>query len=642
VIAGRVTGPKLTVTVGGAGSPERYGACLPRLSTPRLYRGYLPALETSYADAAGVRYRQESFAARIWTTRSLVSFVRLTVDARTADHAVQVAFTPSAKRLRRTADGGSLGRGRHTYLYLGAGARYDGSAVTYDVPAGTRRSVYLGWFVDPHKSDSFTLDGPTYRRARRGLVAFWTGWLRRAARLEVPERRVYDAERSLLIQNSVLSWRYSVGNSYQELSGPEASDVAQAMGEYGFRKVDEATLRTWFWRDLSESANWGMGEQLLASARYWSLFHDRAYLAAHTPVLGGYVDQLGAQLDGNGRGLLQRERYSADIGDSVYGLHSQAVVWQGLRAMAAVWARTGRTDLATRAHALADRLGAGLRRAVRESQRRLPDGSLFVPVRLVDGEQPYRALTASRAGSYWNLVAPYALASGLLPRHGPQAAGALRYMLAHGSRLLGLARAGAYSLYRDPRFPTSGTDQVYGLESARFLAAEDRPDQLVLSLYGHLAAGMTRGTYVAGEAATVAPVPGEYYRKMFLPPNAGANAAFLETLRLMLIHETAGGLELAYATPRAWLRPGRRIVVRNAPTSFGRVSYSLSAGEHSVHVSLAAPATPTLRLRLRLPAGERLASITLDGRPFKRFDRTTGTINLSGHRGRLALEARYH
>src|SRR5437764_8428827 len=99
---------------------------------------------------------------------------------------------------------------------------------------------------------------------------------------------------------------------------------------------------------------------------------------------------------------------------------------------------------------------------------------------------------------------------------------------------------------------------------------------------------------------------------MFLPPNSGSNATFLETLRLMLVHETAGrdgvphGLELAFATPRAWLAPGRRIAVRDAPTPFGRLTYSLAARRGSVHASLDVPRSPalrTLKLRLRVPAG---------------------------------------
>jgi hypothetical protein len=220
----------------------------------------------------------------------------------------------------------------------------------------------------------------------------------------------------------------------------------------------------------------------------------------------------------------------------------------------------------------------------------------------------------------------------------------LSYLLRHGSRLLGLVRAGGYALYPQGAYSSSGTDQVYGLNAARFIADNDVPDQLVLSLYGQLAAGMTPGTYVAGEGATVAPLHGDLYRSTYLPPNSASNAAFLETLRLTLVHETPAGLELAYATPRAWLAPGRHVAVRDAPTSFGPLSYSIDAGPASAHVVVGVPsrARPrVLRLRLRLPGGRRLAAVTLGGTPFPRFNASTGTIDLSGRMGTLDLVARY-
>src|SRR5207249_2424417 len=81
----------------------------------------------------------------------------------------------------------------------------------------------------------------------------------------------------------------------------------------------------------------------------YRLFHDRGFVAAHTPALDSYLERLGGELDDNERDLLQRERYSADVGESVFGLHSQAVVRQGLLEMGAVWGGTGRPDLAARA-----------------------------------------------------------------------------------------------------------------------------------------------------------------------------------------------------------------------------------------------------------------------------------------------------
>jgi hypothetical protein len=318
--------------------------------------------------------------------------------------------------------------------------------------------------------------------------------------------------------------------------------------------------------------------------------------------------------------------------------------------MADVWSETGQAALAANARRLGLRLERGLRRAVRDSQRRLADGSLFVPARLLDGERPYGSVTENRAGGYWNLVMPYALASGLFAPGSSEAVGAFRYMLLHGSRMLGLVRAGAYSLYGlTPRYPESGVNPVYGLNAARFLADSDRPDQLVLSLYGQLAAGMTPGTFVSGEGLSVAPLGHERYRSMYLPPNAASNASFVETLRLLLVHETRDrrgapvGLQLAFATPRSWLEPGKEIVVRNAPTSFGELSYSLRASKGSVHAVIDVPRRNrprALELRLRLPRGSRIEHVLLDGRPLRSFDPRTGTIELPtlGRRVELTVD----
>jgi hypothetical protein len=274
----------------------------------------------------------------------------------------------------------------------------------------------------------------------------------------------------------------------------------------------------------------------------------------------------------------------------------------------------------------------------------LPDGSLFLPSRLLDRETAYERLTASRPGSYWNLVVPYALASGLFAPGSPEAEGALRYLRLHGARLLGLVRAGAYALYGlHAAFPTSGTDQVYGLNVARFLAANDRPDQLVLSLYGQLAAAMAPGTYVAGEAASVTPIGREPYRSMYLPPNGAANATFLETLRLLLVRERLDGrgrpvgLELAHATPRAWLEPGNEIAVSRAPTSFGEIGYTIRSGQSKIRVVLDMPdraPVHTLSLRLRLPRGDRIERVLLGGR---RLAARGETLFLPARPGRSSL-----
>ena len=222
-------------------------------------------------------------------------------------------------------------------------------------------------------------------------------------------------------------------------------------------------------------------------------------------------------------------------------------------------------------------------------------------------------------------------------------------MDAHGARLLGLVRAGAYPIYGSKRPTASGSNPVYGLNVSRFLADNDRPEQLVLSLYGQLAAQMTPGTFVSGESVSISPLA-EPYRTTYLPPNGASNAAFLETLRLALVHEATDrkgrphGLELAFSTPRSWLRPGKAIEVRRMPTSFGRISFRIETSVGSARVSLQVPDRKplrSLRLRLRLPGGKRVAAVSAGGLAVGRVLGDGETIELPRAPGPLELEVRF-
>jgi hypothetical protein len=582
--------------------------------------------------------------------------VRITADAsRSASGLTRIRFTPSTTGL--SSEDGRLKRLGRTYLVYSPGGSFTGSSLKYTVPAGSIVTAVVAWLHRPSSSRGLTLDEFGYDEARESIREYWDRRLIHGASIVVPEQRVMDAQRNLLIQNLGLTWRYSIGNRYEQFSTPEGIDVARVLAEYGQAEVSRAILyRSTRPRPEHErgipmrNPNWKMGAKLVGFAQQARLTGDTSQVERATPILSRYVERFARQIAERRGGLLQRERFSSDVPDRVFGLHGQAVVWQGLRSMAAVWEETGHRALAAKCRRLAARLGTGLRRAVRASQKRLPDGSLFIPVRLRDDEHPYGSLTRSRAGSYWNLVVPYALASGLLRPHGAQANGVYEYLQRHGSRILGLVRGGAYALYGQPKYPTSGSVQVYGLNVARFLADNDHAGDLVLSLYGQLAAAMTPGTFVSGEGATIAPLAGGHYRSMFLPPNGASNAAFLETLRLMLAHETIDargrprGLELAFATPRAWLAPGKRIEVRALPTSFGRLSYTIDATADSAHVTIEIPGRErlrSLRLRLRLPRGKTIGSVLADGMPLSRVDRKSGTIALPTRPGPLELEVAF-
>ena len=646
IVTGRIGGPSLSVYVGARGR-ERYGACLSRLRAARLAEGYLPILQTSYVDRDGVRYRQESFAGRVSDAPGTISFVRLTIDARKARAGAVVRLVASAGR--QTATGDRLTSGKGDRLIVGAGGRFTRGAFQFEVAAGQSTVIFADWLNAPSPAGLLLADEPTYDAARERVVAFWKERLEAGAHFSVPEKRVNDAQKALLIQQMAHTWRYSVGNPYQELSFAEGLDTAEVMSGYGFDDVTRAILRFSLEQLPARFTSWRAGERLVAGALYYQLYRDEAFLDEQERGLERVLRALEARQikSGPARGRLRPERLSSDLPEPVHGLPGQMVAWQGLLAMGRVWAITGHSQLAAHSWRVALRLEAALRRAVRHSMVRLADRSLFLPAVLSKPIKPYRQITASRAGSYWNLVLPYGLASGFVAPGTHLSDGVIRYLLNHGGRLLGVTRADAHIIYDKPRYPNSGLGQVYGLNVSRFLADNDRADQLVLSLYGMLAIGMTPETYVSGEAVSVTPIGDTYNRKMYLPPNSGANSTFLETLRVMLIHERRGargapvGLDLAFSTPRPWLGDGKAIRVDDAPTSFGRVSYSIVRRGRRITVSVTPPASPaprSLRLRLRLPSGNRLVEVRLGGRRIS-FDATTGTIDISGRKEQIELGA---
>jgi hypothetical protein len=618
IITRRNDGPSLTIFVGRTGR-ERYGSCLARTTLATLADGYLPIVETAYTDADGVRYTQESFAGRIAGARSIVSFVHLTVDASEAKSGAVVRFAASdPKRL------------------------LVGDRAPVRVARGETTDLYAGWVNRLPLLQPVHVNDGAYDRARAGIVAYWNARLGDGAQIVVPEERVMDAERAVLMQQLVQTWRYSVGNPYEELSFAEALDTAQVMAEYGYPTTADGILRIALDRLPRRFSSWRAGGLLLAAAVNYDLYRDRRALSRETPDLATTVETLAGRQLTDGR--LQPEPLSSDVPGAVDGVPAQVVAWQGLAAIGRVWSMTGHKQLAARAGGIALRLEHALRPALRKVEVRLPDRSLFLPATLSAPSRPYPRITSTRDGSYWNLVMPYAFASGLFAPGGGEAKGILRYLSLHGSRFAGVTRADAHIAYG--RYVVGdGLGEVYVLNQSRFLADNDQPDQLTLTLYGMLAAGMTRDTFVSGEAVSLLPVGTAYYRTMYMPPNLGANSSFLETLKLLLVHERRGprgaprGLDLAFATPRAWLANGATIDVKRVRTSFGPLTFALQRTGKTIHIDVSNPKAPEpARLRLRLPSGLQLLQVRR-GTTRLHVDRRTATVTLPAHAGLLHLVA---
>jgi hypothetical protein len=129
-------------------------------------------------------------------------------------------------------------------------------------------------------------------------------------------------------------------------------------------------------------------------------------------------------------------------------------------------------------------------------------------------------------------------------------------------------------------------------------------------------------------------------------PDNGTAGWFVENLRNLLVMEEGRSLWVARATPRAWLKQGRRIKVSRAPTYFGELAYELvsDVAHGRITVTIEIPTRRPLdsvALRLRHPQAALLAKVTVNGRPWSQFDPDQEVIRLTGLQGEVVVVAGY-
>jgi len=120
---------------------------------------------------------------------------------------------------------------------------------------------------------------------------------------------------------------------------------------------------------------------------------------------------------------------------------------------------------------------------------------------------------------------------------------------------------------------------------------------------------------------------------------------FLHQTRTLLVTERGRELWLAPFTPAHWLADGQALTVRNAPTRFGPVSYTLRSrlADGWVHATIQPPereAPHRIVLRLRTPDGSAIRSVRVNGRRHHDFAPAEGLVRLPPSRAPLDLEIR--
>ena len=108
-------------------------------------------------------------------------------------------------------------------------------------------------------------------------------------------------------------------------------------------------------------------------------------------------------------------------------------------------------------------------------------------------------------------------------------------------------------------------------------------------------------------------------------PHVHSISSLVRMFRTMLVQERDGELVLLQGVPRRWFEQGKEIRIAGLPTWYGPLSLhcvsNVAKGEVRLHVQVPARLGPDrLRIKLRLPSGLRLASVTVNGQMHRQVD----------------------
>lgn len=619
---------------------EPFGADIKRLDGPRYADGWLPIVQVSYRAGVTV-YEQEAFGL---TRDEFAGYGAVLVTFAVREGVGRVVARVGGKST--TEDGMVLDEnGRAVVRYDSAWAWDDGKR---ELTASLKEKAPGRLIVFARLAKQPPGKFPDAAGERSHCVETWRALLDRGAKLEMPEPVVQNAWRSLVVGNYLIAvgdrMHYSAGNAYDHLYEAECGDAVRSLLLYGHAADARRMVGPLLAFNRKATRFHVAGHKLQLLAHYYWVTRDRAYLSETRKTWEPIVEfvRMSRQTD---NGLLPKDRYAGDIAEAVYSLSSNAACWRGLRDLAAVLDDLGERDRAAELRKDAAAFRRAILDAVAKSERR-DSKPPFIPIKLLGNEEPHDPLTATRTGSYYDLMIPYVLGSGVL---GPEREGwVIDYLRKHGGLAMGMIRS---TPHQGQFNGEPGVNVLYGLRYMQTILKRGDRDHALAGFYGQLAQAMTRDTFIGGEGSRLLRGD-EHGRGFYLPPNSASNAMFLTTLRGLLVQDwdldddgKPETLRLLDAIPPRWLKDGAALAVEKAPTAFGEVSFKvesrLKAGEVVVRVE--APARPVGRWQLRLPdpPGHRIAAVRIGTTEVQRD--AEKRIDLTGRTGvitiRYAVEA---
>src|SRR5262245_3367465 len=538
------------------------------------------------------------------------------------------------------ADGSVRDEKGHAVVLYGTGWTWDADKSELSAAPGDKNGSELVVLTKPMEQPPKQF--PSFDEERKACVETWTSLVGRGAKFEIPEPIVQNAWRSLVVGNYLIAvgdrMHYSAGNAYDHLYEGECGDAVRSLMLFG--QTADARKMVGPLLDFNRQATrfHVAGHKLQLLAHYYWVTRDKEYLrenqARWEPVIKFIRESRKTE-----NGLLPKDRYAGDIAEQVYSLNSNAACWRGLRDMAAVLEDLGEKETVAELRKEAAEFRKVILDAVAKSEDK---AAKFIPISLLANEKPHDALTATRTGSYYDLMIPYVLGSGVFGPGDEREGWIIDYLRTHGGIAMGMIR----SMPHQGEFNEQpGVNVLYGLRYNLTLVRRGDRDHALVGFYGHLAQAMTRDTYIGGEGSRFL-YGDKDGRSFYLPPNSAANATFLTTLRYLLIQDwdldddgRPETLRLLDAIPPRWLKDGSVIAIAKAASAFGEVSLRVESKlkDGVVDVTVEAPSRPVGKWLLRIPnpPGYQVTDVSIGNQKLVRDN--DGRVDLTGRAEKFAV-----
>jgi hypothetical protein len=659
---------------------EMFGRVRARYSSIGYELGYLPIVTATY-ETDGVRYRETAFADKPsgrggWD----VAYVRFEMtnisnSKRSAELHADVSLNDGGKVLmegNRTLDG------NHAVLMVASDTRRK-----FDLEPGASAQLYL---KIPYVPDSKPLVGAAskadFESAYAHIRTFWSGLLAKAARIDVPEPRVNNVWRAILLQNFVLAdgprFTYGSGLMYNDSTYPQENGFgAHTFAMYGFKDYADA-LQPWFIGMCVTPQGAGRKYQnrramvlhhLLENYRLtgkrdlFDRFKEDYYRVAEEII----ADRHSTMVEENGEkplhwGLLPPDKPGVDVQAStqtVYVLGHNITNCQGLAdfgrflTVTGIDGERGRRYLAEAADFRETLLNVMERAAIR-----MPDRPPFVDLQTLYfsrtpdyGPKPYDDLALGRLqGAYFHYWVDMNFHFNFFNPDDAPGQWLADYTQQRNGFALGLTRARGM---QDK--PSGSVNPVYDAGYYNYELRRGDIDRFLIGFYGRLAFGMSRYVYASSEGQPFIrynTVKGGFVGAAYPFPNSASNADTLLMLRNALVLEElkndveTGDIFLLRGAPRAWFEDGKRISASGLATYFGDVSFVVESKlkQGGITARIDAPARnpyKRLLLNLRHPSQAPMRRVLVNGKEYRDCDFENGVVRLAAGAKTYTVDVRY-